>query len=163
MDNLCNYFILPLLGLNKLSYGEGNFINSYLSKENDLVVELDKDTDTSVLEEHIHYATDLYWEDKLVVIYAIPDEFKSDCELFREGKYSRFSAKSKDLIKKNSGLTYMKQIDPKDPKKVISNPRLLALDRNKELRHRMEEELGVKISPEDELLSIPDENNFHKF
>lgn len=75
-------------------------------------------------------------------IFSIPDEFKDDYKLFREGKYSRFSTRLKDVIlgSKTSGKDY----------KILT--------KSESYRREMEEDLEVSISPDAELLDPPKES-----
>jgi hypothetical protein len=157
-DNLCNYYILPLIGLSKSSFGSmSNFINSYVSTDNKhIIVEL-KEARGS-FEEHPHYVTDIFTGTTLI-IFNVPADIIPTIVKFREGRYSQFSPQAKELIKKKSGLNYKVPIGGG---KVRSARELLALDKDKDLKKLIEEELVVKLGSDAELVSIPDENNFYE-
>lgn len=157
-DNLCNYYILPLLGLSKSSFGRAsNFINSYISTDNKHIIVEVKELQGS-FEQHPNYVLDLFSGTTLIV-FSIPAEHMPTIIKFREGKYSQFSLQAKELIKKKSGLNYKV---PTGGGKVRSARELLALDKDKDLKKLIEEELVVKLSNDAELVSIPDENNFYE-
>lgn len=157
-DNLCNFYILPLLNLNRRSFGKSsNFINSYISKDDKYVVVEVKEAKTD-FEEHSLYVTDFVTDFKVVVVFTVPQEFADTISKFKAGKYSQFSQQVKQTIIDKSGLLW-KMKTPTG--KFISARELLALDRAEELREILEEEIQVKISEDAELVSIPDENNFY--
>ncbi len=160
-DNLCNFYILPLLGLNKTSFGgSGNFVNSYLSKDTNYIVIVLKGA-TPSFEEHQYYVTDfLNITGQVVLVFNVPIEFKPTIVKFIEGKYSQFSPPAKQLIKQKSGLNYKAPIGGG---KVSTARELLALDRDPDLKKVWEQELGVKLAADAELMDIPDERNFYDF
>jgi hypothetical protein len=157
-DNLCNFYILPLLGVNKSSFGgSGNFINSYLTTElTHVIVELRNPY--GAYNTHKEYVTDYYSDQGiLTVVFNLPVQFRATAAKFKEGRYSQFSSEAKQLIKSKSGLNYK---IPDGYGKLRSAKKLLALDKDKDLRKAMEEELAVKISPTAELMDIPDDTEF---
>lgn len=158
--NLCSVYMLPLIGLNQWSFGNNvsNFVNSYVSEDNaHLVVEL-KGTVTSIITGHQNYKFAYSKDKNSFAVFEVPAAYKSDVAKFREGKYSTFSDQAKKLIKKNSGLKYKKAT----PQGLESAVELLALDKEKDLKVYLEEKLGVRLSDEAELASIPGEENFIK-
>lgn len=158
-DNLCNFYILPLLGLNKLSFGGGsNFINSYISQDNKYMVVEIKDAKTP-FDEHQNYVTDYSAGDKTTIVFTIPPEFEETILRFRAGKYSQFSSQVKTIIKQKSGLKYKV---PTINGKVTSARELLALDKDKDLKEIWEREIGCKLSDDAELVSIPTDNNYYE-
>lgn len=157
-DNLCNFYILPLLGLNRSSFGGiSNFINSYLTNDfNHVVVHLHNPYGPYAV--HQHYKTDYYNNQGiLTIVFSLPPQFKATAAKFKEGKYSQFSNEVKQLIKAKSGLKW--QV-PNGRGQYISAKKLLALDRDPDLRKEWERDLGVTISPDAELISIPSDNEF---
>lgn len=158
-DNLCNFYVLPLLGLNKTSFGGSkNFINSYLSKDTQFAVVMLKEAIPS-FEEHPQYAVD-YKDDQgnTILVFSIPIEFKPTMVKFVEGKYSQFSDRAKQLIKQKSGLNYKA---PVGGGKVSTARELLALDKDPDLKKVWEQELGVKLAVDAELMDIPNDRNFY--
>jgi hypothetical protein len=156
--NLCAHYLLPLISLNKLMFGKpDNFINCYLSEEGKhLVVEV-KEFPVQ-LEQHTCYKFDLVNEFGTMIVFEIPSDYNTTVKQFIDGKFSHFSPEVKDIIRKKSGLRWRIPIAGGG---VISAKELLALDRDDALRRSMEEQLAVKLSPEAELMSIPDETNYY--
>lgn len=155
--NLCSYFILPLIGLNRLSFGDSkNFINSYLTPElTHIIVELQKPIGS--YQDHSEYVTDYTKDGVVTIIFRLPSIYRATAAKFKEGKYSQFSSEAKQLIKKKSGLNYKV---PNGAGKLHSSKKLLALDKDVELKQHLEKELAVKLGKDAELLSIPDDSEF---
>jgi hypothetical protein len=163
-DNLVNYHILPLLGMNKASFGEQNFINAYLSKKKDYIIVELKEIDEKLitaLEKHVNYATDIVDDNRTLVLFTIPDQFKQDVDKFTEGKYSEFSPEAKAIVRKYSGLKYKVRVKADKGDAVITHAFLRALDKDADMRKEMEKFLGVKIAEELELLESPNEQNYY--
>lgn len=169
--NLTTYFMLPLLKLNYKSFGEDNFINSYLTREGQLVVEIkDKDIAGAYWDHH-NYITDFDLE-VTTIIFEIPTMFDKDVKKFMEGKYSEMDLLTKDIIKKYSGLNWRvptgqfreSVVDGRTVKEeLFSNSRyLMALDRDSRLKDLMETELEVKLPSSAELLDKPSEREYIK-
>lgn len=157
-DNLCNFYVLPLLGLNKTSFGGGsNFINSYVSEDSKYVV-VELKEPKGAFESHYCYQFDFQTNQATMIVFSIPSDFLPTVQQFREGKYSQFSVEAKELIKKKSGLNYKLSIGGG---KVRSARELLALDKDKDLKRLLEEELAVKLHTDAELMDIPNEGNFY--
>lgn len=156
-DNLCNFYILPLLGLNKLSFGSGNFINSYVSKDDKYIVVEVKEPKTS-FQDHDGYVTDFIAEGKVTIIFSIPEGSEDTLSKFKAGKYSEFTEQVKQVIRTKSGLKWKV---PSGNKKTLTAREILALDKDSDLREKMEDELGVKIPKNAELMSVPHESNFY--
>lgn len=148
--NSVMYFMLPMLQLNKSSFGLSNFINSYIDKAGYLAVDLQTaPSNVASVYEHEYYVTDYNTENGLRVIYSIPDQFKSDVRLFEEGKYSQFSPELKVLISKYS------QLNSNDIHMKCLNPQ-------KEDRQKLADDLGVRVELVRELKSAPAESNYIK-
>ena len=86
-DNFGNFYLLPLLKLNKGSFGKNNFINSYLGrKKNKLIVKLKKEVEDTY-NQHDNYETDFTDEEgNIIVVFKIPRRFLPIVGLFRQGK-----------------------------------------------------------------------------
>lgn len=157
-DNFCNYYLLPLLKLNKDKFGEGNFINSYVDKKNNLLLVKIKNKEI----EYEYYNNDNFVTDykendnEYHIIFAIPPIFHKDVNRFKEGKYSELSNRAKLLIKTYSGLS----LNRKDGTKRKSDFRILILNKHPELKKRLEDLMGEKISEDAELASVPFDSNF---
>jgi hypothetical protein len=179
--NKAVYFMLPLLKLNSNSFGENNFINAYITKTQQIVVEIiDKDVVEWKYWEHQNYAIDFDIDNKTTIIFNLPSIFNNDYKKFIEGKYSEFDMLTKDIIKKHSGLPYMngtgryvQAVDETGNKIVIngepkmvelksSSKYLLALDKDENLRKNLETTLDVVIPVGSELLDKPKEEEIIK-
>lgn len=157
--NLCTTYILPLIGLNKFSFGNNNdsYINSYLSEDDSHVIVELQGYVSNLIANHANYRFAYPKEGHNFVVFELPSSFKKDVQRFREGKYSEFSEDAKKLIRKKSGLKYKV---PVVGGKVETDIALLALDKDQELREYLEKKLGVKLAESAELASIPGEENF---
>ena len=146
--NSVMYFMLPMLQLNRASFGVGNFINSYIDRSGYLVVDLVAVPPTaSSIYDHEMYVTDFNISTGLRVVYAVPDEFKSDIRLFEAGKYSQFSAALKVAISKFANLK-------------TEDIHVRCLNPQKEDRQKIADDLGVRVDLVRELKSAPSESNF---
>lgn len=156
IDHLSNYFMLPLIGYNKFSFGEGNFINSYVTTEREVVVIL---RNRPALAYHLSptFKADFDIEGKFAIAFTIPEEYEEDFTKFLDGKYSQMSPEAKEIIKYSSGLRYNIP-DPARPGNVICDDKLLALDRHPQLRANLERSLNCVIPDDVELLSKPSVN-----
>ena len=86
-----------------------------------------------------------FCEDKVLFIFEIPKEYLETVELFKEGKYSKFSQDAKSLIIAYSAQAY-------------KYPPLLedltgVLWKHKTRREKLEKELGVTLPKDSELAS----------
>ena len=163
-DNLANFHILPLLKLNKASFGEDNFMNAYISEKRDYiivrVIELEDGLITA-MEKHPHYVTDIEDDGKYLILFTIPEEFKKEVDKFTEGKYSEFSDTAKDLIRTYSGLKYNVKVTTSKGTAQVTHAFLRALVKDNDMRIQMEDYLGVKIDKSQELLAAPHEQNYY--
>ena len=153
MANSANYFMLPMLQLNKSSFGVGNFINSYVDKSGYIVVDLNNNNVGAVLSsatyDHPQYVTDFDIVGAVRVVYQVPDVFITDLKVFAEGKYSQFSSELKVAISKYAKV-------PTDDA-VIK-----CLNPQREDRQKIADDLGVRLELVKELLSAPNSSNFIK-
>lgn len=99
--NMNAYFVLPLVGLNTESYGKDAFVNSYITTDGVIILELTgiKELTTPLAKEHLQGA----WVNgnKTMAAYLIPSQFMSDFAAFIEGKYSEYSEEAFNLIAKS--------------------------------------------------------------
>jgi hypothetical protein len=157
------YYLLPLISLNKFSFGPPeNFINAYLSEDHSEIIVKVKDSDK---------VFPIVWSEAPVndftateIFFEVPSQFAKDIKRFLRGEYSKFSSEAKAMIVKNSGLTYMKQRVTKEGTNVIDiDARLRALDpTDSTLREFLEDQLGMVIDPKLELISLPTEEEIWK-
>jgi len=156
-DTLVTYYLLPLLGLNKTSFGR-SFKSSYLNKAGSkLFVELGVNMKVPIYKGNINYLTEVSVKNKLFVIFSIPEYMVGDTQLFIAGRYSEFSRDAKKVIFKTSSLPYNKTMGSFK----MSNPILQALDRTKTLRLHLERTLGIEaLKDSAELIDKPEESWF---
>jgi len=157
-DNLCTYFVLPLLKLNKSSFISSNFINSYISYDCKHVVV--KVYDTTLISRkvfvHPNYELTKVENGEYYFRFETPQKWLNDVRLYRQGLYSRMSEEAKEMIRQWSGLQYRVT----EGRKRITDGRLLALVRHPQLKKALEEELSYKFGPDEELLFPPREGSF---
>lgn len=148
-QNLVTYFIMPMLQLNKSSFGADNFINSYLDKDGYLIVNTkDEIQVNNTIYNHENYITDYTKDDKSVMyVFSIPKDYIPDMELFIEGKYSIISAKAKiEIARTQSSDSFIVK---------MLNPQL-------EDREKIAHDLHVSVNMIKEIKSAPSENNYIK-
>lgn len=154
------YFVLPWFKKNSKSYGEGNFVNSYISYNGNLIVVIYNKSMAGTYWQDEHYKTDFDVEIipgifGTAIVYGIPTQFTYDFSKFLEGKYSKYSPEAKILINQYSGLPYNVAIPNSD--KVSTHKMLLVLECSEVLRQWMEVQLDMIILPGTELLEKPDD------
>lgn len=160
LHNLCTYYLLPLIGINKYSFGLSiNFRNCYVNPEGtELYVKV-----YYLLFSLKNHPALLRCEGDAhpVYVFALPENWQYDFECYKAGKYSKFSKEAKGLIQSNSGLRY-RALNPNG--NPTTDLRLLAIDedesRRRILRNKLSEYFGVRIEEDAELLSPPPESSF---
>ena len=172
-DNIANYYMLSLLRLDKTSFGKNNFVNTYVTKDKEIVVEvLTEDLIPEIIFKHEDYQTDFVdsteEENRVIILFSVPKKFEKEYELFMAGKYSQFSDEAKKLIIQysvNSGLKYRVPEDPKDKsnRRFITDRRLRALTKDEVLRKNIEESIGMPLPADAELFDIPGEDNYYSY
>lgn len=160
-ENLCTYFILPLIKLNKQNFVTSNFVNCYLSIDGKCVVVsvVDKALLSRSVFNHAAYTgTFIGQEYGLFLVYQLPSLWRSDVEKFMQGEFSKFSKAAKEFIVRYSGLS--NKVKEHGTDRIFTDGRLLALDKHPVLKGMWERELSdghrsnVELE-EMELLSIP--------
>ncbi len=166
-NTLCTWYVLPFIGLNKYNFQEGNFIDSYMTRNGKYIVVEVADwnlcpgipANKNFLRKDVGKKCDR-------LIFNIPDAWNKDIELFLNGAYSKMSEYAKQTIRDGSGLTY-DVADSAGNKRT--NAILFALERHPILREMWMSELTVDLPryksypviPEDlELLSVPSDRMF---
>lgn len=152
-DNLVTYYILPLVGVNKNSFGN-SYKTSYLNVSGDTVyVELSKNMVVPSYKSSANYSTELAINGVLYVLFHIPTYFFPDVRYFIRGDYSKMSNEAKKIIYTTSTLPYNKTIGSFS----MSHPILQALDKTKTLRVFLSDYLDIKPLPDSvELICSPD-------
>ena len=162
--NLCSTYVLPLLGLNKFSFGTPEkFINSYVNEDDTHIVVECTHPYSIIITNHANFKFSLQENESYLAVFEVPVFYREDVKRFREGKYSQLTDAAKNAIRKKSGLTYKVPVPGGGYRSALE---LLALDKDKALRRHLEETLSnptspVKISEDAELASVPGKENFY--
>lgn len=162
-ENLCTYFVLPLLKLNKTAFTVGNFVNCFLTPDKSkIVVEIgDLALVAGKVFIHKEYAKHgNTHEGKAYILFTIPRKWHADVLKFCAGTFSVMSEPAKKAVKAYSGLPYQKR----DRNKVVTDGRILALEKHPALEEawiKMLDSDGTTTLPDNgELLSIPGPESF---
>ena len=154
--NLATYYVLPLVELSENSFGDegdtittdSNFINCFVTEQNHVAVKVESlEALPSKLYKSPYYFTDFDTEDGAYIIFRVAKSYIEDVVKFRNGKYSLFSAAAKSRISIFTGLS--------DKTRLIR-----VLSRDKILKKELEEKYGIKLSNNDEVKSMPHDENF---
>lgn len=148
-ESLVAYYLLPLLKISYRKFG-AYFLDAKLTRDLSGIVVILAHGCKDPYWEHENYQNDYDTNLHTIVLFSIPDEFKSDVELFSNGKYSKISDLAKGLIYKHSGLYYNKQID----NKIVTDKVLLALTKNKVLEEWILREYGIKKGKNSEFIKL---------
>lgn len=161
--NITTYYLLPLIQLSKFSFGEANFIDSYVTPDGSTLI-------VEVIDLRLSPDFTMHPEFKsesdgtpCMILFELPDRWRPDFELFKLGKYSQMSEQAKIMIYQFSQLSYRSTVDDG---REVTDARLLALTKADILREKWVSELGLDERgnaplPEDlELMSIPTERCF---
>lgn len=155
-ENLVDVYILPLIRLTRNQF-VGYFKYAKLTKKNNQVAVVltgSVDIDT----EHPQYITDFDSPNgDTVVLYSIPEEFSDDIELFKEGKFSKMSRKTKAIILKYSGLAKGRTIDGMQ----ITDIRLLGLSDSKKMKTTISTALRWTVPMNGEILILKNKQSIY--
>lgn len=155
--NLCTWYLLPLVGLNRFSFGEGLFINSYLDRKNLwIIVQI---PDLNLVSAKLKVSAIRLWSNDRggFLAYSLPSMSAYDVHWYIKGMYSRFSNSLKSIIFERSGLPYRKL---KSDGGTETDIRLLALEGREVVRDFIERELQVIMDPNQEVLGKPSPESF---
>lgn len=152
-DSLVTYYLLPLVGVNKNTFGR-SFKQSYVDKEGlKIFVELRSNMITPSYKSNPNYISEMILNRKMFVLFSLPARFIASGKNFVQGKYSGMSKDAKKLIYSSSGLPYNKT----NGSFVMSHPILQALDTTKTLRSFLLNHLKVKkVADSNELIDLPE-------
>lgn len=160
-ENLCTYFILPILRLNKFSFGGSNFIDSYLTKDCKHIAAkvYDSEIISRTVKVHAGFVKEEIRDGYSVLFFKIPPRHIKDVITFKNGQYSKLPEEVKNMIYGGSGLDYKVS----KGSKINTDLRLLALVRHQSLFDMWEKELDTILGPDDELLEPPGSRSFIDF
>lgn len=166
-ENLSTYFVLPLLQLNKFSFINPNYVNSYLTEDRKyIVVEV---VLQSLLSRTVYYSHPCFRglcrsknNEHLYLVYEIPNRWTQNVLLFTLGKFSEFSNGAKEKIIRFSTLLYQQ----KENGYIVTDGRLLALEKHVLMKEMWEERLSTngtgRVELNGEVLSIPGKESYIK-
>lgn len=157
-DNVFNYFILPLLGFNKYSFGD-NFIKTLMNKLGDTVYVKVIDSNINPLQDNLNFIHSY----KEYIVFSVPARFISESKKIIKGEYSKLKEETKKLITETSGL----KNTVINSQRVVSKA-LLALDKHptlidfyaRELNLSEKEKRECLIDTDIELLDKPYKEDF---
>jgi hypothetical protein len=125
-------------------FGEYNFVDCYVSTEGEqLFVHVHDHEHTETPYHNPHYSRLAYRDGKRYIVFDVPQQWKHTFQMFREGKYSKFTEKAKAVIIQHSKLNWKVPTDRSGV--TLSDARLLAMYREHSLREVLSEELDVDV------------------
>lgn len=151
-ENYATYLALPLLELSKFSFGEGNFMNSYLTINGQICV-LVKNIDQCgwPVEQHRCYRTDMPYHDGILIVFKPLKGFEQDILNILQGKYSQLSEKANTAIETYAGM----HVDfPQQGGGTLTSRLIAILRKDPGYRALIEHRLGTHL-PEDAELEPP--------
>lgn len=161
-ENLCTYFVLPLLKINKDIFVSGlNFVDSFLTRDGKDIFVWVNETTFFLNRVALNPQFETTWNDtsgNKYIQFSIPEKWHADVQLFIKGKYSLMSEKAKQMIRQHSGLQYRERRET--DKVIVTDIRLLALNRSIAVRELWQVHYGVTLDEHDELLSLPERRAF---
>jgi len=151
-DTLVTYYLLPLVGANKKTFGR-HFKTSYIDRLGlKVYVELKSNMKVPSYKTNPNYISELVHQNVLFILFAIPTKYIDDAFLFLNGRYSEISKEAKNIIYNTSTLPFNKTMGSF----TNSHPILQALDKTKTLRSFLVTELHINTLPETvELIDAP--------
>ena len=167
-DNIFNYYVLPLVGVNKESFNS-SFVKTFLNKEcTKVFVEVIDFNDKNFFVDMPCFRKASSYRDKLFYVWNIPEEFQKDVKLIADGHYSKIEVKTKELIKRYSGLSYNYRTGSGS---LITSKAIFALDRHPALINFFMKTLDLTaqevndciVVPETELMDKPSSEDFIEF
>lgn len=160
-------YVLPLLKLSKFSFGEDNFVESWINHDGHLVCVEIKDLAPVILHSEVVNDPTLFdirslgLRQHYEMWFRIPLTWYMDISMFLKGRYSLMSEEAKAMIRTYSGMPY-RVPDPNDGM-LYTDFLLLALDKNVMLKDKWEERIDERISKSSELINPPDSRDFKEY
>lgn len=156
--NSCAIFVLPMVGINykKKNIIPKNFTNAYIANDYKVIMTFGKNFDDGgMLEQFVDNCRSgkelidvEISDDEVILTFDIPTQLRRNFDLFKKGKYSKFTEAyktrivqfyGKETVKDNHEVTEYNVIYPQEFK-----------------RKQIAEELGVDANLIDEVFSAPD-------
>lgn len=152
-ENYATYLGLPLLGLNRRSYGPDSFRNSYFTNNGKLLVIIDPDSYGNSYWHHEQYLTDFEVGEGLAILYSCPKQFEPDMAKLINSEYSKLSDPAKQLIYQHSTLHVDFRLKNKE---VFSSSLILSI------RHEGDDERELPIREQDIMNNVDADVTFEK-
>jgi hypothetical protein len=140
LDN--DYFIMLNNVYTRYNDKLGNFVICYDDSDNDLFIQYIKELHDNEL-----FIESFQENNKIYLVFNYPKAYEYDYNCYLKGKFSKFRNSAKLII-----VDYILNIH----KIATADKVRKVLYKEKELRERLEGQLGLKISTSLELSSIPD-------
>lgn len=161
--NLSTWYLLPLIYLNKASFGEGNFVESYVNAIGSVItveiVMLDMCHKDCLASPYLMGKREVP-QQYAMIWYYVPSRWRADFAHFKAGRFSQFSDKAKHNIEEYSGLFRGHYADGQ----YVADARIQALERSPELKRAWEEELVLETLPDSlELMPIPSPRTYREY
>ena len=147
-ENYATYLALPVLEVSKYSFGEGNFMNSYITVNGNIAV-LVRTLNAVMWDfwQHLHYRSDLPYYDGYLILFKCPKWFEQDMLYLLDSKFSKLSEAALIMIEEYSGMPI--NFPSKDG--MVTHRLILALRKDKGVRTQLGEHLGCEITEDMEL------------
>ncbi len=147
-ENYATYLALPFLELSKYSFGEDNFMNSYITVNANIGV-LVRAIDAVPWNfwEHIHYRTDMPLYDGELILFKCPRNFEQDMLYLLDSKFSKLSPAAFEAYKDYSGMA----VDFPGKNGLTSHRLIQAIRGDNTVRTQLGEHLGCEIPIDVEL------------
>lgn len=160
--NLCTYYLLPLIRLNKFSFGANNFIQCYVSRDGLLLYVEVRDIPEFVYSRPDYLGITILPSGSTALAFDLPAMWQYDVRAFMLGRYTELTDDAKECIYGYSGLVINQPIQGTNL--LNTDSRILALDIDPTVRERLRsalsKELDVQIPIGAELISVPSESNY---
>lgn len=160
--NICTYYLLPLVKLNKFSFGDNNFKQCFVSRDGSKLYVAVARIPDFVHKKEEYLGTTILPNGDMALIFGLHPLWREDFQSFIAGRYSKLSRQAKDAVLAYSGLPFGQMT--RDGSIPFTDSRILAIDPDPQsrakLRRALMSELGVDIPVDQELISIPTEQNY---
>ncbi len=160
--NLCTYYLLPLIRLNKFSFGPSNFIQCYVNRNGTVLFVEVRDIPDFVYTRPDYLGITILPSGSTCVALGLPEMWQYDVRAFMLGRYTEFTEDARECIYSYSGLAINQPIQGSTMSSTDS--RILAMDPDPNVRDRLRlalsRELDVEIPFGVELISVPVDGNY---
>lgn len=147
-ENYATYLALPALEVSKYSFGEGNFMNSYITVNGNIAV-LVRTIDAVLWNfwEHRFYRSDMPYYDGYLILFKCPKWFEQDMLYLLDSKFSKLSEAALIMIEEYSGMP----INFPTKEGNLTHRLILALRKDSGVRTQLGKYLNCEITEDMEL------------